>query len=45
MKKIQSYTNDFIVHHVELWFKKSPVLTKDQYEMLKEMIWHMRDKK
>jgi len=45
MKKEQSYTNDYIVHHVDRWFKDRDMLSKKEYKMLKDLIWHMRDKK
>lgn len=40
-KKIQSYTNDFVVHHVEAWFKEHETLTKKEYRMLVKMVCHI----
>jgi|TARA_Y100000296_G_C5035830_1_gene187215 hypothetical protein len=45
MKKEQSYTNDYIIYFIEKWFKGRRSMSKENYQMMKEMVWFMREKK
>jgi len=44
MKKEMSFANDDIVYHLEKWFENHRCLSIENYQMLKHLVWYMRER-